>query len=216
MDKNAILAMILVMGIAFCMIIGIVSVLIILWRHNKASENSHLCEFAKIGGGCYTKLLPIDEDGVITPPESHSEKYPELKCYVTDKIHTFLARWPEGWPPFLQTKVGKSYYEEGHSEPRLPAERDTKGNVLGLKNVMTGDMLFNLKKSKVGSELRGYGDREKQITDAMKHYLKPVIFYVVSGILALLLVINLFLQYDGNKKASKFYSQYTIEDTTGK
>lgn len=210
MDKNAILAMVLVMVIAAGMMLAVVAILVVLYKHNKASEGMHLCEFTKVGGGSYTKLLPIDADGLITPPAEHTEKYSKLQCYVTDKMHTFIAQWPEGWPRPLQTKVGKSYFEEGFPEPMMPAMRDKQGNILGLRNVLTGDMLFNLKKSKVGSELRGYGDRERELTNAMKNYLRPIIFYVVSGVLALLLIASIVIQWQGNQAASKFYSQYTV------
>jgi hypothetical protein len=216
MDKNAMLAMILVMCIAACMMIGVISVIIILARHSKASRNMHLCEFAKVNGGSYTSLLPI-EGNVIIPTDAQFKSHPEhCKAYVTDKMHSFIAQWPEGWPTFLQTKINKSYYEEGQPNPLLPAMRDAKGNILGVIPTLTDDLLFNLKKSKVGSELRGYGDREKEISQAMKNYLKPIWFFLVSGVLALLLLGSIYLQWDGNKKASHFYSQYTISEPQGK
>ena len=210
MDKNAILAMVLVMVIAAGMMLAVIAILVVLYKHNKASEGMHLCEFATIGGHAYRKLLPIN-GSVITPTEEEFKKHPDhCKAYTTDGAHSFVDRWPDGWPFPLQTKVKKSYYEEGDPNPRIPALRDAKGRVIGLEPTLTSELLFNMKKSKVGSELRGYGDRERELTNAMKNYLRPIIFYVVSGVLALLLIASIVIQWQGNQAASKFYSQYTV------
>ena len=187
MHDNAFLLMILFMAITFCVLLGTFAVLLTLHRHSKAVNEKHLCEFAQEGGGCYTLLLPI-KDNMISAPEEHTAKY-KIGFYVTDKLHTFICKWPEGWPPFLQTKIGKSYYEEGDMMPRVPALRDKEGKVLGLSNIITPEMMLNWRKEKVGEQLRAYGDREREITQAIRGMIKPWVFYIYIAISIILLIV---------------------------
>jgi hypothetical protein len=213
MDRNGILIMALSLSIAACMIIGVISVLIVLYRNSKAVTDKHLCYFWQTGKGFYSMLL--DKNGnQIDPPENHIQKHPHMGNYIIDDIHTSITRWPEGWPPFLQTKVSCSIFEEGCPSPIAPALRDpVTGKIVGVQSTITPRILRDYQKQKVGEELRGYGEREREITDAMRHYLKPVYFYIISGVLAILLIASIYLQWKGNSDASRFYSQYTISES---
>jgi len=203
---NGTLLMIFFAALLAIGILLIVSLFYIIHKHNTATKGHHLCEFVKLGGGCYRELLPIDSHGEIRPklnfnPLGSKSKGNKPRSYFTDRVHTFTDRWPYGWPSFLQATVGKSYFMENLSDAILPPIIDQDGKVLGFQQILTAEYMGNLDREKVTEQVVGYGDREAEMNRAMANLPKPwlqwatliasVIGFIILGVLSFLIYSRL-------------------------
>jgi len=146
-------------------------------RNQKAVVGKVLCEFITEEGNSFTRLLPEDENGLITLPAKGDA--PERK-YAVSRLSTFTSDYPAGKWSFVQAKVRKALLDMNSFEPLSNRSHELVLNPVRLANIV------NQAYSSVGVEQsekeQGHAPKGKAGGNTVLYIILGVIGVAVIGL----------------------------------
>jgi len=140
-----------------------------------------LCEFITKEGNGYEVLYPVEHGTVEIPLKEVKKGRQKGKCFLVDRLATFIVDYPANWPGFLQAKAKKAVFFEGSLIPlSIPAGQ--------AKNILSPEFLYNLK-NEMFTEIAVATSRDlKTLQDQLEKQPKPSTLYIWLGVIILAIV----------------------------